>query len=150
MLTLWFIRTISSEVAPVHVTLPEDHIDAVLIGLRSFIVTIPFSRLNSTLRPCNAISFNGRLQRTLKAHTTLLITISTSGSGSSVSSIWDSVGSWKRKKSLLRELKHQQSNYGRLTICSRVSSSSHCVLTSSSFWLVSSVCSFLTLLWFVA
>uniref|UniRef100_A0A182Q090 Uncharacterized protein n=1 Tax=Anopheles farauti TaxID=69004 RepID=A0A182Q090_9DIPT len=37
-------------VAPVQVILPDDQIEAVVYGRRSFIVTIPFSRRNSTLR----------------------------------------------------------------------------------------------------
>ena len=42
-------------------------------------VTIPFSLRYSTLEPLRAISFKLRWQRTLKLHTTLLMTISTSG-----------------------------------------------------------------------
>lgn len=84
----WKLATLtwSSDVAPVHVILPDDQIDAVVYGLRNFIVTIPFSRLNSTFAPCKAMSFKANGHRTLKAHTTLLMTISISGSGSSFSS----------------------------------------------------------------
>lgn len=71
---------ICSLVAPVHVTLPLDHILAVVYGLRSFIVIIPFSRRYSTLMPFKAIWRRFRWQRTLKEHTTLFITISISGS----------------------------------------------------------------------
>lgn len=74
--------TWSSDVAPVHVIRPDDHIDAVVYGRRNFIVTIPFSRRNSTLRPFNAISRKFKWHRTLNEHTTLLMTISISGSGS--------------------------------------------------------------------
>lgn len=79
------VRTWSSDVAPVHVIRPDDQIDAVVYGRLSFIVTIPFSRRNSTLRPFNAISRRFKWHRTLNEHTTLLITISISGSGSASS-----------------------------------------------------------------
>lgn len=65
-----------------HVIRPDDQIDAVVYGRRSFIVTIPFSRRNSTLRPFSAISRKFKWHRTLNEQTTLLMTISISGSGS--------------------------------------------------------------------
>uniref|UniRef100_A0A182UZE4 Uncharacterized protein n=1 Tax=Anopheles merus TaxID=30066 RepID=A0A182UZE4_ANOME len=68
--------------AAVEVIFPEDQIDAVVYGRRSFIVTMPFSRRNSTLSPLIAMSCRFRWQRTLNEHTTLLMTMSISGSGS--------------------------------------------------------------------
>lgn len=56
MYNLMLNHTIDSEVAPVQVILPDDQIEAVVYGWRSFIVTIPFSRRYSTFDPCSAIS----------------------------------------------------------------------------------------------
>lgn len=77
------ILACSSLVAPVHVTRPDDQMDAVVYGRRSFIVTIPFSRRNSTLTPFNAICLRFRWHFTLKLHTTLFIMMSISGVSSS-------------------------------------------------------------------
>lgn len=65
--------------------------DAVVYGRLSFIVTIPFSRRNSTFRPLSAISRKFKWHRTLNEHTTLLMTISISGSGSTSSVTCSSV-----------------------------------------------------------
>lgn len=73
----------SSDVAPVQVMRPEDQMDAVVYGRRSFIVTMPFSRRNSTFTPFRAICLRLRWHFTLKLHTTLFIMISISGVSSS-------------------------------------------------------------------
>ena len=57
-----------------------------IFSYRNFMVTIPFSLRYSTLEPLRAISFKLRWQRTLKLHTTLLMTMSTSGWDSSLTS----------------------------------------------------------------
>ena len=55
----------------------------VAIPYLSFMVTMPFSLLYSTLEPLSAISLRLRWQRTEKLQTTLLMTMSTSGEPSS-------------------------------------------------------------------